>query len=82
MGHHDRRVLNAAIRTARLTIRAMTDALGLSPSALRRVRTGAEPVTPDLLRRMAALLRYQADRLNRQAARLESLADSRDQVEY
>ncbi len=69
-----RRALDAAIRSANLTVKSMASALGVSQSALRRYRRGSRPVPPKLLNSVAALLRYQAERLQQKAAMLDSVA--------
>lgn len=71
--HKHRRTLNSAIKAAHLTIKSMASALSVSPSALRRYRHGSRPVPVSLLTKVAALLRYQADRLNNKAHMLEKL---------
>jgi transcriptional regulator with XRE-family HTH domain len=71
--HKHRRTLNSAIRAAHLTIKSIASALSVSPSALRRYRRGSRPVPTKVLVKVAALLRYQADRLNNKAGMLEKL---------
>jgi transcriptional regulator with XRE-family HTH domain len=68
-----KRALESAIRTAHLTVKSMASALGMSPSTLRRYRKGEYRVPDELLEAVAALLRYQAERLENKARMLESL---------
>ena len=69
-----RRALDSAIRSANLTVKSMASALGVSQSALRRYRRGSRPVPTKLLKAVAALLRYQAERLTLKATMLDSIA--------
>jgi transcriptional regulator with XRE-family HTH domain len=69
-----RRALDASIRSANLTVKSIASALGVSQSALRRYRRGSRPVPPKLLKAVAALLRYQAERLSLKATVLDSIA--------
>jgi transcriptional regulator with XRE-family HTH domain len=69
-----RRALDASIRSANLTVKSIAGALGVSQSALRRYRQGSRPVPPKLLKAVAALLRYQAERLTLKATALDSIA--------
>ncbi len=66
--------MDAAIRSANLTVKSMASALGVSPSALLRYRRGGRPVPTHILNAVAGLLRYQAERLTLKAAALDSLA--------
>ena len=72
-----RRALDAAIASANLTVKSMASALGVSQLALRRYRSGTRPIPPNLLHAVAALLRYQAERLNTKAEVLDSLASKK-----
>ncbi len=74
MNNKTRRALDTAIFSANLTVKSMASALGVSQSALRRYRRGTRPVPPKLMNAVAALLRYQAERLTTKAAMLESFA--------
>ncbi len=74
MSKKTRRALDAAIHSANLTVKSMASALGVSQSALRRYRRGSRPVPPKLLKAVASLLRYQAERLTLKAALLDSIA--------
>ncbi len=80
MTQAERRALNAAFDTARLTMKSMASALGISPSALRRYRKGSRPLPDGMLEGVAALLRYQAERLMHKADRLDEIAEKRKQV--
>lgn len=73
--HKHRRTLNSALRSLHVTMKSIASALGLSPSALRRYRRGSRPASPDVLYRVAQLLRYQSDRLLRKAEMLEKLVE-------
>ncbi len=68
--------MDAAIRSANLTVKSMASALGVSPSALLRYRKGGRSVPTHLLNAVAGLLRYQAERLTLKADALDSLANS------
>ena len=68
-----RRALDSAISSANLTVKSMASALGVSQSALRRYRRGSRPVPAKLLKAVAALLRYQAERLTLKATMLDSI---------
>jgi len=74
MTKKSRRALDEAIRSANLTVKSMATALGVSQSALRRYRQGSRPIPPKLLKSVASLLRYQAERLNLKAKMLASAA--------
>ncbi len=74
MTKKSRRALDEAIRSANLTVKSMATALGVSQSALRRYRQGSRPIPPKLLKSVASLLRYQAERLNLKAKMLDSAA--------
>lgn len=71
--HKDRRTLNRALKTLRVTMKSIASALGVSPSALRKYRRGSRAAPLEVLERVAALLRYQAERLTRDAHTLERL---------
>jgi transcriptional regulator with XRE-family HTH domain len=55
----------------------MASALGVSASTLRRYRNGSRPVPPGLLEAVAALLRYQAERLEHKALMLDEIVMER-----
>lgn len=73
--HKHRRTLNSALSSLHVTMKSIASALGLSPSALRRYRRGSRPASPEVLYRVAQLLRYQAGRLIRKAEMLEKLVE-------
>jgi transcriptional regulator with XRE-family HTH domain len=77
MSKKSRRALDTAIRSANLTVKSMASALGVSQSALRRYRQGSRPVPPKLLKAVAALLRFQAERLTLKAQMLDAIVAKR-----
>jgi transcriptional regulator with XRE-family HTH domain len=81
MTKKSRRALDTAIRSANLTVKSMASALGVSQSALRRYRQGSRPIPPRLLKSVASLLRYQAERLTLKAKLLDSVAATSAETE-
>ena len=73
MMHRHRREVRAAIVAARLTVKSMAGAMGMTTRALRAHTRGEGPLPASVLARVAALLRYQADRLRHRAEKLEAL---------
>jgi len=71
--HRHRREVRAAVTAAKLTIKSMAGAMGMTPRTLRAHTRGTQPLPPLVLARVAALLRYQADRLRHRAEKLEAL---------
>jgi hypothetical protein len=71
--HRHRREVRAAVATAKLTIKSMAGAMGMTPRALRSHTRGGRPLPASVLGRVAALLRYQSDRLRHRAEKLEAL---------
>jgi hypothetical protein len=71
--HRHRREVRAALAAAKLTLKSMAGAMAMNPRALRSYTRGVGPLPASVLSRVAALLRYQADRLRHRAEKLEAL---------
>ena len=57
------------------TLKQLAKELGVKHDILRRYRIADRQPTPDLARRLAKVMRKRAQKLEREAARLENAAD-------
>ena len=69
-----RRLVTDALEAAAVSLQALSKRAGLSDSAFRRYRLGDRTPPPEVLRRLAGLLRQQAKRLQRLAQTLDHYA--------